>query len=221
MPAFSGPMSETTSPDGLPRCAWPGQDPLYIAYHDTEWGVPEYDDRALFEKLVLDGFQAGLSWITILRKRENFRRAFERFDPTRIARYTPKQVEALMQDAGIIRNRLKIEGAVHSARAWLEVMEEGPGFSKLLWDFVDGEPRINHARSVKQVPAQTELSKAISRELVRRGFKFVGPTIVYAFMQAIGMVNDHLVSCHRHPHFQPATGRGRRATSAKSQPAKH
>ncbi len=214
-------MSETTSPDALPRCPWPGQDPLYIAYHDREWGVPEYDDRALFEKLVLDGFQAGLSWITILRKRENFRRAFECFDPTRIARYTPKRVETLMQDAGIIRNRLKIEGAVRSARAWLEVMEEGPGFSKLLWDFVDGEPRINHPRSVKQVPAQTELSKAISRELARRGFKFVGPTIVYAFMQAVGIVNDHLVSCHCHPHFPPATGRSRHTTSAKSLPAKH
>jgi DNA-3-methyladenine glycosylase I len=194
-------MSAITTADALPRCPWPGTDPLYVAYHDREWGVPEYDDRALFEKLVLDGFQAGLSWIIILRKRENFRRAFDGFEPARIARYTPKRVEKLMQDAGIIRNRRKIEGAVLSARAWLDVMEEGPGFSKLLWDFVDGRPRINRPRSVKQVPAQTELSVAISRELARRGFKFVGPTIVYAFMQAVGIVNDHLVSCHRHPHF--------------------
>lgn len=194
-------MSKTAAADALPRCPWPGTDPLYVAYHDKEWGVPEYDDRALFEKLVLDGFQAGLSWIIILRKRDNFRLAFDGFDPARIARYTPKRVEKLMQDAGIIRNRRKIEGAVLSARAWLDVMEHGPGFSKLLWDFVDGQPRINRPRSVKQVPAQTELSVAISRELARRGFKFVGPTIVYAFMQAVGIVNDHLVSCHRHPQF--------------------
>jgi DNA-3-methyladenine glycosylase I len=200
-------MSETT--DTLPRCPWPGQDPLYVAYHDEEWGIPEYDDRALFEKLVLDGFQAGLSWITILRKRENFRRAFDGFDPARIARYTPRRVEKLMQDAGIIRNRLKIEGAVRSARAWLDVMEQGPGFSRLLWDFVDGEPRINRPRSVREVPTETELSRTMSRELARRGFKFVGPTIVYAFMQAVGIVNDHLVSCHRHPHFARPKARKR------------
>ena len=195
--------------DGLPRCAWVGQDPLYVAYHDDEWGVPEYDDRALYEKLVLDGFQAGLSWITILRKRDNFRRAFDDFQPEKVARYTPKKVERLMQDAGIVRNRLKIEGSVSSARAWLDVMERGPGFSKLLWDFVDGRPRINSPRSIEQVPAETELSRTISKELVRRGFKFVGPTIVYAFMQAVGMVNDHLVTCHRHPDF--AARRSRKA----------
>jgi DNA-3-methyladenine glycosylase I len=194
-------MTETPIASALPRCPWPGEDPLYVAYHDREWGVPEHDDRALFEKLVLDGFQAGLSWIIILRKRENFRRAFDGFDPARIARYTPKRIEKLMQDAGIVRNRLKIEGAVLSARAWLDVMEQGPGFSGLLWGFVDGEPRINRPRSVKQVPAETELSRAISHELARRGFRFVGPTIVYAFMQAVGIVNDHLVSCHRHPDF--------------------
>jgi DNA-3-methyladenine glycosylase I len=187
-----------TALDGLPRCPWPKNDPLYIAYHDDEWGVPEYDDRALYEKLVLDGFQAGLSWITILRKRENFRRAFDAFEPEKIARYTPKKVERLMQDAGIIRNRLKIEGAVLSARAWLDVMEKGPGFSRLLWDFVGGKPKCNNFRSVTQVPAETPVSKAISKELAGRGFKFVGPTIVYAFMQAVGMVNDHLVTCHRH-----------------------
>jgi DNA-3-methyladenine glycosylase I len=185
-------------PDGLKRCPWPKLDPFYVAYHDEEWGVPEYDDRSLYEKLILDGFQAGLSWITILRKRENFRAAFDGFEPEKIARYTPKKVERLMQDAGIVRNRLKIEGTINSARAYLEVMEKGPGFSKLLWDFVDGKPKVNNFRSTKQVPAETALSKQISKELAGRGFKFVGPTIVYAFMQAVGMVNDHLVTCHRH-----------------------
>jgi DNA-3-methyladenine glycosylase I len=185
-------------PDGLKRCPWPKEDPLYVAYHDQEWGVPEFDDRALYEKLVLDGFQAGLSWITILRKRENFRRAFAGFEPEKIARFTPKKVERLMQDAGIIRNRQKIEGTVLSARAWIDVMEKGPGFSRLLWDFVDGRPKVNRFRSVKEVPAATDASRAMSKELAARGFKFCGPTIVYAFMQAVGMVNDHLVTCHRH-----------------------
>ena len=182
----------------MKRCPWPGEDPLYVAYHDHEWGVPEHDDRALYEKLVLDGFQAGLSWITILRKRENFRRAFDDFAPEKIARYRPARVEKLMRDAGIVRNRMKIEGAIASARAWLDIMEKGPGFSTLLWDFVDGRPKVNHYRSTKQIPAATPISKAISKELAGRGFKFVGPTIVYAFMQAVGMVNDHLVQCHRH-----------------------
>jgi DNA-3-methyladenine glycosylase I len=184
--------------DGLQRCTWPGEDPLYVAYHDEEWGVPEYDDRALFEKLVLDGFQAGLSWITILRKRDNFRRAFDGFEPAKIARYTPKKVERLMQDSGIVRNRMKIEGTVLSARAWLDIMEKGPGFSTLLWDYVDGRPKINQLRSTSQIQAETELSRKISKDLKARGFKFCGPTIVYAFMQAVGMVNDHLVTCHRH-----------------------
>jgi DNA-3-methyladenine glycosylase I len=184
--------------DGLHRCPWPKDDALYVAYHDEEWGVPEFDDRALYEKLVLDGFQAGLSWITILRKRDNFRRAFDDFDPQKISRYTQKRVEKLMQDSGIVRNRMKIEGAVNSARAWLDVMEKGPGFSRLLWDFLDGEPKINRFRSIGQVPAETALSRAMSKELAARGFKFCGPTIVYAFMQAVGMVNDHLVKCHRH-----------------------
>jgi DNA-3-methyladenine glycosylase I len=186
-------------PDGLHRCPWPGQDDaLYIAYHDKEWGVPEWDDRALYEKLVLDGFQAGLSWITILRKRENFRRAFDGFDPQKIARYDKRKTARLMQDAGIIRNRMKIDGAVLSARAWLDVMEKGPGFSALLWDFLDGAPKINRFKTTRSVPAATPVSKVMSKELVARGFKFVGPTIVYAFMQAVGMVNDHLVKCHRH-----------------------
>ncbi len=185
-------------PDGLHRCPWAGQDPLYVAYHDEEWGVPEYDDRALFEKLLLDGFQAGLSWITILRKRENFRRAFDDFEPAKIARYRPARIERLMRDEGIVRNRLKIEGAVLSARAYLDVMEKEQGFAKLLWGFLDGKPKTNTFRSTKQVPPETTLSQQISKELARRGFKFCGPTIVYAFMQAVGMVNDHLVTCHRH-----------------------
>jgi DNA-3-methyladenine glycosylase I len=184
--------------DGLVRCPWPKDDPLYVAYHDDEWGVPEYDDRALYEKLILDGFQAGLSWITILRKRDNFRRAFDDFAPEKIARYTPKKVERLMQDAGIVRNRMKIEGTIRSARAWLDIMENGPGFSKLLWDFCDGKPKLNNFRTIAQVPAETPISRAISKELAARDFKFCGPTIVYAFMQAVGMVNDHLVTCHRH-----------------------
>jgi DNA-3-methyladenine glycosylase I len=191
-------MSALVHSDGLKRCPWPKTDALYVAYHDEEWGVPEYDDRALFEKLVLDGFQAGLSWITILRKRDNFRRAFDNFKPEKIARYDARKKASLMRDAGIVRNKLKIEGAVLSARAWLKAMDKGPGFSVLLWDFLDGKPKVNKFRSMAQVPAETELSRQISKELANRGFKFVGPTIVYAFMQAVGMVNDHLVTCHRH-----------------------
>jgi DNA-3-methyladenine glycosylase I len=160
--------------------------------------VPEYDDRALYEKLVLDGFQAGLSWIIILRKRENFRSAFDRFEPSKIARYTPARVEKLMRNPGIVRNRLKIEGAILSARAYLKMTDEGERFSHFLWGFVDGKPKVNRFRSVAQVPAETPLSRKISKELASRGFKFCGPTIVYAFMQAVGMVNDHVVSCHRH-----------------------
>jgi DNA-3-methyladenine glycosylase I len=191
-------MATLRHPDGLTRCPWPKDDPLYLAYHDEEWGVPEFDDRALYEKLVLDGFQAGLSWITILRKRDNFRRAFDGFNPHQIARYTPKKIERLMADAGIVRNRAKIEGAVLSARAWLDIMENGDGFAKFLWDFLDGQPKTNRFRNRAQVPAETGLSRRMSKELSARGFKFCGPTIVYAFMQAVGMVNDHLVTCHRH-----------------------
>ena len=186
-------------PDGLYRCPWPKQDLLYVAYHDDEWGVPERDDRALYEKLVLDGFQAGLSWITILRKRDNFRRAFDGFAPQIIAGYGKRKVTALMNDAGIVRNRAKIEGAILSARAYLDVMEKGPGFSALLWDFVDGQPQVNRRRGTGQIPAETPLSRAISKELASRGFKFVGPTIDYAFMQAVGIGNDHLVKCYCHP----------------------
>ena len=184
--------------DGLVRCPWPGEDPLYMAYHDTEWGVPDYDDRALFEKLIPDGFQAGLSWITILRKRDNFRKAFDDFEPSKIVRYSDKKIAALMNDAGIVRNRAKIEGTVNSAKAYLKIMEDGPGFSAFLWDFVDGKPKINNFKTTASVPAATPVSTKMSKELVARGFKFVGPTIVYAFMQATGMVNDHLVTCHCH-----------------------
>jgi len=182
----------------LDRCPWPGTDPIYVAYHDEEWGVPERGDQALYEKLVLDGFQAGLSWITILRKREAFRRAFDGFAPETIARYSPKKVEALMQDQGIVRNRMKIEGAIASARAWLQIMETGAGFSSFLWDFVDGKPIVNRYKKMTEIPAETERSRILSKELKAHGFKFCGPTIIYAFMQATGMVNDHLTACPRH-----------------------
>jgi DNA-3-methyladenine glycosylase I len=190
--------AEHVHADGLTRCPWAGTDPLYVAYHDEEWGVPEWDDRALYEKLMLDGFQAGLSWITILRKRENFRRAFSEFDPEKIARFTSKKVERLMQDAGIVRNRAKIEGAVNSARAYLKIMESGPGFSAMLWNHLGGKPHDHKIKNRSQTPTETEISRAMSKQLIGHGFKFVGPTIVYAFMQAVGMVNDHLVACHRH-----------------------
>ena len=191
-------MSKRADP---PRCAWPGNDPLYLDYHDNEWGVPQHDDRALFEMLMLEGAQAGLSWITILRKRENYRSAFDGFDPEKIARYTPKKIEKLLGDESIVRNRAKIEGVVLGARAHLQLME-GPGFSKHIWSFVDGKPIINHLRLKDRAPAQTEISRALSKDLKKRGFKFVGPTIVYAFMQAVGMVNDHAVTCFRHPDYR-------------------
>lgn len=181
--------------DGLARCPWPGTDPLYIAYHDDEWGRPERDSRALFEKLILDGFQAGLSWITILRKREAFRTAFEGFEPTAIARFDEGRLHELMQNGGIVRNRAKIEGAVLSARAWIDI-EAKKGFSEYLWDFVDGVPIDNRPKRIADVPTQNALSERLSKDLKAKGFKFCGPTIVYAFMQAVGMVNDHLVDCH-------------------------
>lgn len=184
--------------DGKTRCPWPGDDPLYMAYHDTEWGVPDYDSRALYEKLILDGFQAGLSWITILRKRENFRKAFDDFVPEKIARYDAAKVHALMNDTGIVRNRAKIDGAIASAKIYLDMQAKGEDFSAFLWDFVGGKPKINAWKTTASVPASTPLSIKVSKELQARGFKFVGPTIVYAFMQATGMVNDHLASCHCH-----------------------
>jgi len=187
-------MTAVKHDDGIRRCGWCGTDPLYVHYHDTDWGVPEYDSRALFEKLLLDGFQAGLSWITILRKRDNFRRAFDGFDAETMARYTPAKLAALMQDSGIVRNRLKIEASVSNARAYLAI----PDFSAYLWDFLDGQPVQNRRRRMTEVPAKTPLAEKISKDLQARGFRFVGPTIVYAFMQACGLVNDHLVDCHRH-----------------------
>ena len=163
--------------------------------------MPEYDDRALFEMLMLEGAQAGLSWITILRKRENYRRAFDGFDPAKIARYTPKKIEKLMGDEGIVRNRAKIDGVVLSAHAYLELMR-GPGFSAHIWSFVGGKPIINHLKLKDRAPAETDISQALSKDLKKRGFKFVGPTIVYAFMQAVGMVNDHAVECFCHPDYK-------------------
>lgn len=181
------------------RCAWPGVDPLYVAYHDKEWGVPEYDDRALYEKLVLDGFQAGLSWITILRKRENFRKAFHGFQPEKIARYGKRDMERLLKNEGIIRSRAKIEATIKGAKLWLDIMEkESGGFRQLIWKHVDGKPQINHFKSINQVPAKTAMSEGLAKELKQRGFNFCGPVIVYAFAQAVGMVNDHVVTCYRH-----------------------
>jgi DNA-3-methyladenine glycosylase I len=201
--------------DGRKRCPWPSDDPIYVAYHDDEWGVPEYDDRALFEKLILDGFQAGLSWITILRKRDNFRKAFDNFEPKKIAKYDAKKIAALMNDTGIVRNRQKIEGAVASAKAYLKIMDEGPGFSKLLWGYVGGKPKVNTFKTTAGVPAATPISIAMSKDLSARGFKFVGPTIVYAFMQAVGMVNDHLVDCYCHSRVTAT--KARKKTRSKAQ----
>ncbi len=180
------------------RCGWAGTDSLYVAYHDTEWGVPERDSRKLFEHLLLDGMQAGLSWITILRKREGYRRAFLDFDPERIARFGDADAARLMADPGIVRNRQKVAAAIGNARAYLDVEQGGSSFSGLLWGFVGGTPRVNHWRALSDLPAQTPESTAMSKELRRLGFRFVGPTICYAFMQAAGLVNDHLVRCFRH-----------------------
>jgi DNA-3-methyladenine glycosylase I len=180
-------------------CLWPGTDPLYLAYHDEEWGVPERDPRALYEKLVLDGFQAGLSWITILRKRENFRKAFHNFDPEKIARYGKRDFERLMKNEGIIRSNAKIKSAIEGAQLFLDIEEKEPGgFRELIWKHVNDKPVQNKFVAMKQIPAKTPMSEGLSKELKQRGFKFVGPVIVYAFAQAIGMVNDHMVSCPRH-----------------------
>ena len=185
------------------RCPWCGDDPTYVAYHDHEWGVPEHDDRALFEKLVLDGFQAGLSWIIVLRKRDNFRRAFDGFAPEKIARWNKRKVESLMKDAGIVRNRAKIEATIGNAQGYLALCEERGGFDRYLWGFTDGATIVNHRRSLKELPAETKESRAMSKDLRQRGFRFVGPTICYAFMQAVGMVNDHIVDCFRHRELTP------------------
>ncbi len=191
------PTTSVLHDDGLRRCPWPGHDPLYVAYHDQEWGMPEWDDRALFEKLILDGFQAGLSWITILRKREAFRAAFDKFDAQKIVRYRAAKIEKLMNDPGIVRNRAKIEATIALSRIYLDLAERG-GFAKHLWSFVGGKPIQNARKSIREVPAQSPEADAIAKDLKSRGGNFVGPTIVYAFMQATGMVNDHLVDCHRH-----------------------
>lgn len=184
------------------RCVWAGDDPLYCAYHDEEWGVPLHDERALFEFLVLESSQAGLSWITILRKRENYRTAFDNFDPERVARYGESKIESLLQDRGIVRNRLKIEAAVNNAQKFLDVRDKHGSFDRFIWQFVGGKPRQNHWRGHDEVPASTIESDAMSKELKRLGFKFIGSTICYAHMQATGMVNDHTINCFRHRELQ-------------------
>jgi DNA-3-methyladenine glycosylase I len=180
------------------RCEWVGDNPLNIEYHDKEWGVPVHDDRLLFEFLILEGHQAGLSWMTILKKRENYRKAFDNFNPAKIAKYDQKKIDELLQNEGIIRNRLKVHAAVQNARAFLEVKKEFGSFEKYIWSFVDGKPVVNRWKSLKEIPAKTPLSDKMSKDLLKRGFKFVGSTICYAFMQAVGMVNDHTMGCFRY-----------------------
>ncbi|MGA2654746.1 MAG: DNA-3-methyladenine glycosylase I [Gammaproteobacteria bacterium] len=181
--------------DNKPRCAWVNHDPLYIEYHDHEWGVPIYDDHLLFEFLILEGAQAGLNWLTVLKKRDNYREAFDHFDPEKIAKYNDKKIAGLLNNPGVIRNRLKINAAVTNAKAYLQVKQEWGRFSDYIWHFVDGKPIKNHWKSIKQVPATSLISDAMSKDLKKRGFKFVGSTICYAFMQAVGMVNDHTMDC--------------------------
>lgn len=182
----------------ITRCPWPANDPIYIKYHDKEWGVPIHNDKKLFEFLLLEGFQAGLSWKTILYKRKNFQKAFDNFDFNKVAKYDKRKIAALMKDAGIIRNQLKINSSVTNAKAFLAVRKEFGTFNKYIWGFVNGKPIVNKFKSIKEVPAKTELSDLISKDLKERGFNFVGSTIIYAHMQATGMVNDHLISCFRH-----------------------
>lgn len=180
------------------RCEWPGNDPLYIAYHDHEWGVPVHDERMLFEMLILDGAQAGLSWITILRKRENYRKAYDYFDPRKVAEYDEQKIRELLANSGIIRNRRKIEASIRNAKAFLAVQEEFGSFDAYIWQFVDGKTKVNAWKTLAELPAKTPESETMSKDLGQRGFKFVGPTICYAFMQAAGMVNDHIVDCFRY-----------------------
>ena len=187
------------------RCSWCGDDPLYVAYHDEEWGVPVYDDCMLFEFLILEGAQAGLSWSTILKKREGYRAAFDGFDPAIVARYDERKTAELLADAGIVRNRLKVASAVSNAQAFLSVQEEHGSFSNYIWTFVDGTPIQNEWRTLAEIPAKTQLAETISKDLKKRGFRFVGPTIVYAHMQATGMVNDHIISCFRYPEITALT----------------
>ena len=180
------------------RCAWAGDKQIYIDYHDSEWGVPVHDDQKLFEFLILEGAQAGLSWLTVLKKRENYRKAFANFDPEKVARFTPAKIEKLLQDPGIIRNRLKVQAAVTNAKAFLKVQKEFGSFAEYSWQFVGGKPKQNKWKSMKELPAETDISNAWSKDLKKRGFKFVGPTIMYAHMQAVGMVNDHCTDCFRY-----------------------
>ncbi|MCF8068922.1 MAG: DNA-3-methyladenine glycosylase I [Desulfobacterales bacterium] len=180
------------------RCIWAGSDPLYVDYHDQEWGVPLHDDIKLFEFLILEGAQAGLNWITILRKRGNYKNLFDNFNPEIIANYNNKKIDRLMENAGIIRNRLKIQSAVQNARSFLKVRQEFGCFDKYIWQFVDGEPVTNKWKTLEHIPAKTDISIAMSKDLKKRGFNFTGPTICYAFMQAVGMVNDHTTDCFRH-----------------------
>lgn len=194
-------MPETVLPPEVNRCAWPKTE-LDITYHDTEWGVPVHDDRRLFEMLILEGAQAGLSWSTILKKRGNYRRAFDDFDARKIAQYDARKVQSLLADAGIVRNRLKIAATIQNAKAFLAVQKEFGGFDAYLWQFVGGQPIQNRRQSLKQIPPRTPESDAMSKDLLQRGFKFVGSTICYAFMQAVGMVNDHTVDCFRHRQLQ-------------------
>lgn len=184
------------------RCEWSSSDPLYIEYHDKEWGVPLHDDQKLFEFLVLEGAQAGLSWITILKKRENYRKAFDNFLPEKVARYGDRKFAALLTDAGIVRNRQKIQASIDNARAFIKVQDEFGSFDTFIWRFVDGKPIVNRWKSLRDIPAKTPLSESISKELIKRGFRFVGPTIVYAHMQATGMVQDHVVSCFRYAELK-------------------
>lgn len=184
--------------DDLTRCAWPGDDPLYVRYHDEEWGEPARDDQRLFEMLLLEGAQAGLSWITILKKRENYRAAFDGFDAHKIAHYDERNIAQLLNNPGIVRNKLKVAAFIHNAQRYLEVQLEFGTFSAYLWAFVGGQPIINQFASLREVPAETEVSRAMSQDLKKRGFKFVGPTICYAYMQSVGLVNDHVLSCFRH-----------------------
>jgi DNA-3-methyladenine glycosylase I len=191
-------MVDSSNIDAKVRCPWGATHPLYVPYHDAEWGVPQHRDRKLFEMLALEGAQAGLSWLTILKKRKNFRAAFDRFDPEKVARYDERKIRELLQDEGIIRNRLKIESAVQNAKAFLKVQEEYGSFDRFIWQFVEGKPTKNAWKILKELPAKTEQSDLMSKELLRRNFRFVGSTICYAFMQSCGLVNDHLVSCFRY-----------------------
>ena len=180
------------------RCDWAGSDPLYLDYHDKEWGIPEHNDQKLFEMLILEGAQAGLSWITILRKRENYRKAFDNFDPKKIAAYNKTKIQELLNNEGIVRNKLKVNAAVQNAGGFLEIQKEFSDFDTYIWQFIGGKARKNSFKQMKELPAKTPESEAMSKDLLKRGFKFVGPTICYAFMQAVGMVNDHVVGCFRY-----------------------